>query len=110
MKINNVYITNQKSPMLKEGATFKADAILAANKQFFEGDSKEVTLTSGYLCKVAMHSGSYTIEDSSKVTSHLTDALSSKITMKKGISLGINSNILSYLKVGSKMMTGDSLL
>jgi len=108
------YITNKKDPLVSEGDSFNKSDILAKNPQFFQsvksfGDDCETYVT-GKLTKVAIASGDYTMEDSSMVTTNLSKDMSSKVTMKKTLNLGVNSNIDFMIKNGSKVKTGDPLL
>ena len=107
------YINNKLSPIFTDiGKKFKAGDILAVNKDFFEYDpiSGDVVYTSGPLARVAVIHGSCVYEDSTLVTERLAERLSSKITEKKDIRLGKNSNIYSIVKIGDKVNVGDPLM
>jgi len=104
------YITNKKEAIIKEGQTFKEGEILAKNSDYFLGNKAEdVIFASGYIAKIAMHSGDYTLEDSSMISDDLSKALASKVTMVKHLNLGVNSNILSMVKIGDSVKTGEPL-
>jgi len=66
--------------------------------------------STGKLCKVAITSGAFTYEDSSRIIDQLSKDLATDITMKKEISLGTNANITSIVKKGDQVKTGDNLL
>jgi len=107
------YINNKLSPVFTDiGKKFKAGDVLAINKDFFEYDqiSGDVVYTSGPLARVAVIHGSCVYEDSTLVTERLAERLSSKITEKKQIRIGRNSNIYSMAKVGDSVHVGDPLL
>jgi len=109
-----VYITNKKETLLEEGDKFSEKEIIAKNPQYFKqlssfGDSGESYVT-GKLTKIAIASADYTMEDSCMVTTNLSDDMSSKVTMKKTVNLGVNSNIDFMVKKGSSISTGDPLL
>ena len=107
------YINNKLSPVHTEvGKKFKAGDVLAVNKDFFQYDpiSGDVVYTSGPLARVAVLHGSCVYEDSTLVTERLAERLSSKITEKKQIVIGKNSNIYHIAKVGDQVQVGDPLL
>lgn len=104
------YITNKKEPLVKVGQKFKKSDLLAVNPQYFLGSGNDVSFTSGLLTKIAMHSGDYTLEDSSIITNSLSKKLTSKITMMKEINLPVNTNIISMKKKGEKVKTGEPIL
>jgi RNA polymerase Rpb2, domain 6 len=95
----------------KQGSKFKSGDILAKNPSYFLGDKAEdVTYTTGKLCKIAITSADFTYEDSSIITDNLSKDLSTKISMKKEISLGVNANIDYMVKKGDLVKTGDPLI
>ena len=105
------FLKNEKRFMLNEGDKFKQGQIIAKNDQYFLGDNADnVTYSTGRMTKVAVTSADYTYEDSSIVTDALAEDLTSKITMKKTINLGVNANIEQMVKVGDKIKTGQSLM
>lgn len=97
--------------LFKEGQKFKKNDIISKNDQFFLGDKPEdITFANGYLAKVACACGDYTLEDSSIISEHLSDALSTQVTMMVDANLGVNTNILSIKKKGQHIKTGESLI
>lgn len=107
------YINNKLSPVFEQiGKKFKANDVLAINKDFFRYDpiSGDVIYTSGPLVRVAVIHGSCVYEDSTLVTERLAERLSSYITEKKDICIGKNSNIYSIAKIGDEVKVGDPLL
>jgi RNA polymerase Rpb2, domain 6 len=105
------YLANKKELIVKVGQKFKAEDILAKNPSYFLGDKpNDITYTTGKLCKVAISSADYTYEDSSIITESLSSDLSTKITMKKDLTLGVNANIDFIVKKGDRVKTGDPLV
>lgn len=105
------FTTNKKSMVVKEGEKFKVNDIIAKNDGYFLGDTKDtISYSTGKLCKIAIASADYTYEDSSIVTNKLTTDMSSKISMKKDIVLGPNTNIEYLVKKGDMIKTGESLV
>lgn len=105
------YLANRKELIVKVGQKFKKEDILAKNPSYFLGNKpNDITYTTGKLCKVAIASADYTYEDSSIITESLSSDLSTKITMKKELALGINANIDFMVKKGDMVKTGDPLI
>jgi len=97
--------------ILKEGDKFKANDVVAKNSGYFLGEDKnDISYSYGKLCKVAITSADYTFEDSSIVTQSLSESMASKITMKKEIVLGPNTNVEYMVKEGQSVKTGDPLV
>ncbi|ALN97924.1 RNA-polymerase beta-subunit [Bacillus phage vB_BpuM-BpSp] len=59
---------------------------------------------------MAISSADYTYEDSSIITDNLSSDLSTKITMEKKVTLGVNANIDFLVKKGDTVKTGDPLI
>lgn len=105
------YITNKKDLLLEEGKSFKKGDIIAKNSQFFLGDKTEdITYTQGYLAKVAMSCGDFTLEDSSLITEGVSEAMATMVTMMIPASFGVNTNILKIKKKGQHIKTGEALV
>lgn len=103
--------SNKKTLMIKEGDSFKKNDVLAKNDGYFKGtDKSDIKYTTGKLCKIALVSSGEVYEDSSMITKKMSKDLTSKITMKKEIALGVNSNIDYLVKKGDNVKTGDKLL
>lgn len=84
---------------------------MAKNPQFFLGDKQEdITYSQGYMQKIAIASGDYTLEDSSIITEDVSEALASNVTMMKSVTLGPNANILKMVKKGQHIKTGQELI
>lgn len=105
------FIANQKQLLIKEGAKFKANQILAKNPNYFKGDkSDNIVYTTGRLSKIAVANLDGTMEDSSMISKRLSKDMTAKITMKKEVVLGVNSNIDFLIKKGANVKTGDDLV
>lgn len=107
------YVTNTLKQNTSEvGTKFKAGDVIASNNEFFKHDkiSNETIYKSGPLARVALIHGSAVFEDSTIVTERLAERLSSKITEKKEVCIGKNSNIYSMVNIGDKVRTGDPLI
>lgn len=106
------YQSNVLSPQFSEGEEFSSGQILAKNDNFFAGDSKkeDIQLTTGKLSKVSINSLYSTYEDSSIISSSMSEAMSTKVTMKKSISIPSNTNIQYIVKEGQKVRTGEPLM
>lgn len=105
------FLSNKKQLLLEEGDRFKVNDVLAKNPDYFKGDKvDDVVYSTGRLCKIAVVSRDGTFEDSSMISKKMSKAMTSKITMKKEVNLGVNSNIDFLVKKGDKVKTGDSLV
>lgn len=107
------YITNKLVPNLTEiGSKFKAGDVVARNDEFFKYDNllNDTIYKSGPLARIALIHGSSVFEDSTIVTERLAERLSSKITEKKEVAIGKNSNIYKMVSIGDKVRTGDPLM
>jgi hypothetical protein len=105
------YIQNNIHLMVKEGQKVKKGQLLAKNPNYFLGDKPEdVTFAQGYLAKVAMSAGDFTLEDSSIITEDLSEAMSCDVTMLKQVQLGPNTNVLKIVKKGQHVKTGEELI
>jgi hypothetical protein len=104
------YISNSKITELKEGDKFKKNEIIARNPSFFHGNRNSTSYVTGTLAKIAIAPGDFTLEDSSIVTSKLSEDMACYITMMKDVNLGVNSNVEFIIKKGDKVKTGDPLI
>lgn len=82
------------------------------NPLFFSGDGKtdDISYNLGKLTKVAIASGDFTLEDSSIITEEMSEAMSTKITMRKVKILDKNATVSYIAKEGSAIKTNDPLL
>ena len=105
------YIANRKELTIKEGQKFKKGSILAKNPSYFKGsDPEDVIYSTGKLCKIAIVSRDGTFEDSSMISQKMSKDMTTNITMKKEVNLGVNSNVEFVIKKGAHVKTGDPLV
>jgi hypothetical protein len=105
------YTVNKLSDKLKEGGSFKEGDILAVDEKFFtQLNPNEAVYKGGHLTKIALTSGFYTYEDSGACTNHLSEQLTTDVSMKEQFVLGKNSNIEFFAKRGQHIEVGDPLL
>lgn len=105
------FTKNVKELIVKEGEKFGKGDILAKNGSYFLGKNQgDISYTMGSLSKVAITSSDGTYEDSSLITSKLTDDMTSYLTMKKEMVLGPNTTVEYLANVGQKIHTGDPLI
>lgn len=105
------YTSNKKQLLVKEGERFKVNDVIAKNADYFKGDRPDdVVYSTGKLCKIAVVSMAETFEDSSMISTKMSKDMTSLITMKKDVALGVNSNIDFLIKKGDHVKTGDKLV
>lgn len=105
------FLRNEKELIVKEGEKFSKHDILAKNGSYFLGSKQgDISYTTGTLAKVAITSSDGTYEDSSLITSKLTDDMTSYLTMKKEMVLGPNTTVEYMIDVGAEINTGDPLI
>jgi len=110
---NGGFFIGQEFEMLyNEGDKFVKGAILAKNPNFFKGDGKkdDITYCLGRLSKIAITSGDFTLEDSSMITETLSEAMATKVTMRKTKILDKNATVSYIAKEGQHIKTNEPLL
>ena len=92
--------------------TFKKGSIIAYNPLFFSGNGKneDIVYNLGKLTKIAVTSADFTFEDSSIITEKLSEAMSTKITMRKEKVIDGKSTVSYIAKEKSHIKTGEPLL
>lgn len=104
-------MANKKELLFKQGERFKKNDVLAKNPNYFKGTNPmDITYSTGRLCQIAVANLDGTMEDSSMISTEMSNAMTSKITMKKEVALGPNVNIQYLVKPGTKVKTGDNLV
>lgn len=104
------YISQRFKALVGSKDKFKKSDILALNEGYFNKNNKnEVSYTMGKLAKVAITSGDFTLEDSSLITESLSEAMATKITMKKTLLLDKNATLSFVAKENSIINTNDPL-
>lgn len=98
--------------LYKPGEKFTKGAILAKNPNFFSGDGKkdDIIYCLGRVTKVAIASADFTLEDSSIITDEVSEAMATKVTMRKTKVLDKNATVSFIAKEGQAIKTGDPLL
>lgn len=105
------YIINKLSPRFKENDKFKKDEILAYDANYYKDDKYFGNrLCLGALLKVAIFSNYATYEDSSFITSHMSEELASEFTMDKHVVIGKNATVDYIVKNGQHVTIGDELI
>ena len=105
------YLANQLTCDLKVGQSFKANDIIASDKNFFQTNKLNGNCFNiGSLQKVACMSAYFTYEDSSCFTKKLSEDMTTKIVMQKPVVLGKNANVDYIVNVGDKVQVGDELM
>ena len=104
------FLATKLKAYVKPGNKFKANDVLAGDDKFFGNYSDGIKFNIGTLCKVACMSAYNTYEDSTVISTRLSNKMSSKITMEKHIVLGPNANILKIPKPGDSIAVNDSII
>lgn len=104
------FVTIQLNHELEVGQKFKANDILATDKQFFNEVSNDAALTMGTLARVAITCQDQTYEDSSTISRKLAEKLTSKVTFEKIVALSSSVNIISIKNEGDTVKTSDNFV
>lgn len=104
------FLATKLKAYFKPGQKFKAKDVLAANDKFFDNYNDGVKFNIGTLCKVACMSAYNTFEDSTVISTRLSNKMASKITMEKHLVLGPNANILKLPKIGDTIAVNDNIV
>lgn len=98
---------------LKVGNTFKKNEVIAYDKLSYSskvGNTGDLSYNLGALCKVAMLTTDEGFEDSAIISEWLSDALASRVVVKKEYVLPKNTNIYYMAKKGQEIQEGDPLM
>ncbi|UAJ16994.1 hypothetical protein UFVDC4_00067 [Staphylococcus phage vB_SauM-UFV_DC4] len=106
------YQNNKLTPQFEVGKKFNKGQVLAKNDSYFagSGSNNDIQFAAGKLSKVAVASSYGTYEDSSIISNSMSEAMSTKVTMKKTVNLASNTNIQYIVKEGQNVRTGDPLM
>jgi hypothetical protein len=106
------FVSNKLDSLVKEGEVFKAGRIIAHNPEFFALDkwSGDSVFMHGPMARVGLKYSSKTFEDSTMISTKLSNKLSSHIVIKKDIVLGANANISKMVKKGDKVEVNEALM
>ena len=77
------YLSNVMNPLVKVGQTFKANDILAQNKDYFSSHYDGSSYNLGTLCKCAIMSSFATFEDAKMITEDLSQRMATEMVMQK---------------------------
>lgn len=107
---SSFFFGNNLIPNVKEGQPVKKGDILAYEEDFFKKDVfGNIRNSQGVLAKLVLQEKSTTDDDSSAITESLSEKLGTNIVMRKQISISKDANIISYKKIGEKVLKGDPL-
>lgn len=98
---------------LKVGNRFKKKDIIAYDKMSYSsivGPTDDLAYSTWALCKIAMMNSDEGFEDSAIVSEWLSDALSSKVVIKKECILPKETNVYHIVNKGQAIQEGDPLL
>ena len=106
------FVSNKLDPLVKEGEVFKAGKIIAHNPEFFDVDKRtgDSVFMHGPLARTALVYSSKTFEDSTRISTKLSDKMGSHIVIKRDIVLGPNANISKMVKKGDKVEVNEPLM
>ena len=102
-----------KVEKLKVGSKFKAKDILAYDKLSFSnslGENDNIAYNVGTLTKVAVVNTDEGFEDSTIITSNMSERMATDVIVCKDITLSKDTNVLSMISVGDPVQEGDTLL
>lgn len=110
-KTSNIYLENHLACDLSEGDTIKEGEPIIYNKDFFKKNQfGNLQYCVGTIGRIALFDSSHCSEDSSLVSEYLSERMVSGVVKRKQIVLHFNSNIIKDLKIGDKVLLGDSLI
>lgn len=107
------YVTLKLDTDLSVGSVFKSGDIIAYNRASYSnknGETDNLAYNLGVLAKVAILNTDEGFEDSTSISSWLSDAMTTDVVVDKDKDLSKNSNVYYIAKVGQEVQEGDSLL
>ena len=107
------YITLKLDTDLKVGSKFKKGDVIAYDKSSFSskiGEDDNLAYNIGVLAKVAILNTDEGFEDSTSVSSWLSEAMATDVVVEKDKDLSKNTNVYSMVKVGQEIQEGDPLI
>ena len=102
-----------KVDKLRVGSNFKAKDILAYDRLSFSnslGENDNIAYNVGTLTKVAVINTDEGFEDSTIITSNMSERMATDIITCKDITISKDTNILNIIQVGQPVQEGDTLL
>ena len=111
-EISGFCVTHDLQPVVKVGQKIEKGDIITYNKGFFNYDpySKQVDFSTGNLANVALVEVSTTNEDSTEISTRLSEKMAMYPTNMRVVMLPSNSHVYSYRKVGEHVLNTDDLL
>lgn len=107
------YVTIKLDTDLKVGDTFKQEDIIAYNRATYSnknGETDHLAYNLGVLAKVAILNTDEGFEDSTSVSSWLSDAMTTDVVIEKDKDLSKNTNVYHIAQAGQPIQEGDPLL
>lgn len=107
------FITLKLDTDLKVGNKFKKDDIIAYDKASFSnknGEDDDLAYNLGVLAKVAILNTDEGFEDSTSVSTWLSEAMETDVVVEKDKDLSKNTNVYQMVKVGQAVQEGDPLI
>ena len=110
IKNSDFYLANNIDVDVKEGQSVKEGQILTHNRDYFKKHMGRLVYSQGAMCRVAVHDGEVTEEDSSGMSWRTAKKLGTVVIKKKQLVLNPTANIVSCVKVGDHVTYGDPLI
>ena len=107
------YVTIKLDTDLEVGSTFNEGHIIAYNRASYSnknGETDHLAYNLGVLAKVAILNTDEGFEDSTSVSSWLSDAMATDVVVEKDKDLSKNTNVYVMAQVGQVVQEGDPLL
>jgi hypothetical protein len=99
--------------LMKENSTFKRGDIIAFTDAFFEEDilaPGKIILRNSMNVRTALYESAQTWEDSSAISSGLSEKLTSKVTKVRSVVVDFTQDLRNPVKIGSKVSPLDTLV
>lgn len=107
------FITLKLDTDLKENSSFKKGDIIAYDRESYSnknGEDNNLAYNVGVLAKVAIMNTDEGFEDSTSVSSWLSDAMATDVVVEKEKELSKNTNVYNMVKVGQYIQEGEPLI
>ncbi len=107
------YITIKLDTDLKVDKKFKKGEIIAYDRTSYSnknGEDNNLSYNLGVLAKVAIMNTDEGFEDSTSVSSWLSDAMATDVVVQDEKDISKNTNVYSMVKVGQEVQEGDPLI
>lgn len=107
------YVPIKLDSDLKNGSRFKANEILAYDKESFSdkvGHTDDIACNSGTFAKIAILNTDDGYEDSAIISERMSGKMASDVVIKSEVVLGKNANLMYMVKKGQPIQEGDPLL